>query len=320
MSRQRRTLVLGGAAAALGLAVPLAAQAPRRVVMFFRVQALADAVTAGLRERGWVDGRNLALEVVSKFTLESLPQAIAEAIARKPEVIVVASPFFISAAAKLTQRIPIVGIDLESDPVAFGFARTLARPGGNITGIWLDLPELGGKNAQLLRELIPGVSVIGALWDERQGPVQLNALEATGRSAGFKVLGAPLREASDVEPAVERLKREGVKGLVVFTGGATFLNRERIVEAALKHKLPLASLFTNFPDAGGLVAYGPNVPDMFKQSAGHIDRILRGAKPAEIAIERPVRFELVINAVTAKKLGIAIPESVRLRADRVIEV
>jgi len=288
--------------------------------MFFRVQALADAVAAGLRERGWVDGRNLAIEVVNKFTEESLPQALVAALAREPEVIVIATPFFIAAAAKVTRRTPIVGIDLESDPVAAGFARSLARPGGNVTGIWLDLPELGGKNAQLLRELVPGLSSIGALWDERQGPVQFNALQTAARAAGFTLHSAPLREPGEIEGAIERLKRDGARALVGFTGSFTFLNRERIVQAALKQRLPLASLFTNYPDAGALLAYGPNVPDMFRQSASHVDRILRGAKPAEIPIERPVKFELIINAVTAKKLGIVIPETLRIRADRIIDV
>ena len=316
MNRRGFVVLIGSA-----LAAPLARaqSALRRVVVFLRATALAEAVAAGLRERGWVDGRNLALEVVGKFTPESLPKEIEAALARGPEVIVIATPSFIATTAKLTQRIPIVGIDLESDPVAAGFAKSLARPGGNITGIWLDLPELGGKNVQLLRELMPGLSSIGALWDERQGPVQFNALQQVARGAGLTLHSAPLRDAGEIEGAIERLKRDGARALVGFTGSFTFFNRERIVEAALKQRLPLASLFTNYPDAGALLAYGPNVPDMFRHSAGHVDRILRGAKPGEIPIERPVRFELVVNLKTARAPGVKIPQSVLFRADRVIE-
>lgn len=321
VDRTRRRALLG-TLSALALGTPLKARAQpalRRVAIFLRVAALAEAVTAGLRDRGWVDGRNLALDVVGKYTLESLPKDIAAAIARGPEVIVVATPANIAAAAKQTQSIPIVGIDLESDPVAAGFARSLARPGGNITGIWLDLPELGGKNVELLRELMPGLNSIGAVWDERQGPVQFNALQTVTGGAGLKLHSAPLREDGGVEGAIEQLKRDGARAVVVFTGAATFLNRERIVQAALKQRLPLASLFTNFPDAGGLLAYGPDTLGMFRQSAGHVDRILRGAKPGEIPIERPVRFELVVNLKTARAFGLKVPQSVLLRADRVIE-
>lgn len=321
MRHARRSLVLAGAAAAFGLALPAPgrSQAMRRVAVFLRAPTLAEAVTAGLRERGWIPGRNLALDVLGKYADAELPKVIEAALARAPEVIVIATPASIAAAAKATSRTPIVGVDLESDPVAAGFAKSLARPGGNITGIWLDLPELGGKNAQILRELIPGMSAIGALWDERQGPAQSNALQVTALSAGLTLHSEPLRATEEIEPAIERLKRKGAKAAVVFTGSFTFFNRERIVEAALKHKLALASLFTNYPDAGGLLGYGPDVPGMFKQCAGHVDRILRGAKPRDMPIERPVKFELVINAVTAKNLGIVIPESLRLRADRLID-
>jgi len=316
--KRRESLV---ALAALALGAPVAARAqpaPRRVVIFLRAPVFAEAVAAGLRERGWVGGRNLALEMVGKFTPESLPKEVAAAIARGAEVIVTATPELIAAAAKQTQSVPIVGLDFESDPVSAGFARSLARPGGNITGIWLDLPELCGKNVELLRELIPGLNSIGAIWDERQGPVQFNALQSVTRG-GIKLQSAPLREADEVETAIERLKRDGAKAVVVFTGSTTFFNRERIVQAALKQGLPLASLFPIFPDAGALLAYGANPADMFKRLAGHVDRILRGAKAGEIPIERPVRFELVINLKTAKALGITIPQSVLLRADRVIE-
>ena len=307
---------------ALTLGVPFAARAQsagRRVIHVNRTPALNDALIAGLREHGWDEGGKLAFEWIHKHSDATMQKEIEGAIGRDPEVMVLAGPIAIASASKLTKRVPIVGIDLESDPVAAGFVKSLARPGGNVTGVWLDLPELAGKQVEILRELIPGIAAAGVMWDDRIGLPQFNALQAAARATKLTIRAAAVRSDADAEAAVKRVVRDGARAIVALTAPIIFNNRARIAELALTNRLALISLFTAFPEAGGLVAYGPSLAGMFRQAAGHVNRILRGAKPADIPVERPTRFELVLNAKTAKALGISITPSLLFRADRVIE-
>ena len=307
---------------ALTLGAPLTAHAQatrRRVLQINRTPALKDAFIAGLREHGWDEGGNLAFEWIDKHTDEAMPKEIEGAIGRNPEVMQLAGGLAIAFASKLTKRIPIVGVDLESDPVAAGFVKSLARPGGNVTGIWLDLPELAGKQIQFLRELVPGIGATGVLWDDRIGLPQFNALQAAAPATNLKIHAAAVRSEADAEAAVKRVVRDGARAIIALTAPVIFMNRVRIADLALAHRVPLLSLFTAFPEAGGFLAYGPNLAGMFRQAAGHVNRILRGAKPADIPVERPTKFELVLNAKTGKALGIRIPASLLANADRVIE-
>jgi putative ABC transport system substrate-binding protein len=225
----------------------------------------------------------------------------------------------IDIAKKATSGVPVVGLDLESDPVASGFAASLARPGGNVTGIFLDMQELGGKQLQLLKETLPRLTRVAVLWEPEIGEPQLRAIEEAARAAGLTLSAFGVRLGEEVRPAVERLVRERAQALVVLTSPLLFNNREQIVELTRKYRLPNISPFIRFPNAGGLMAYGPDSVELYRRAATYVDKILRGAKAGDLPIERPTKFELVINLTTAKVLGLTIPPSLLARADQVIE-
>jgi len=192
---------------------------------------------------------------------------------------------------KETNTIPIVGIDLESDPVANGWVKSLAHPGGNFTGFFLDIPELGGKQIELLKNVVPTLMRLAALWDATIGTLQFHAIETAARSWGLTLESFPIRTADEINDAV-----------------LTFNQRSQIADLALKARMPTISGFSiYYPKAGGLMAYGPSFPSMFKQAARYVGRILSGANPRELPIERPTKFELVINLKTAQALGLQVP-------------
>jgi len=240
-------------------------------------------------------------------------------VTRKCDVIVAAAPYAIKVALAATSTIPIVGIDLESDPVASGWVRSLNRPGGNLTGLFLDLPELGGKQIQLFKEAVPRLSRVAVLWDSTIGGVQFRATEAAGRGAGLVVQSLAIQRPRDFQDVFDRAARETAQGVIVLSSPLINEQRSHIAALALKRRLPTISLFTSFPDSGTLMAYGPNLQELYKRAPSYVDKILKGARPGELPIERPTRFEFVINLKTAKALGLTIPHSLVLRADRVIE-
>ena len=323
MKRREFITLLGGAAVAWPLAARgqrLAGKVPR-IGFLQRVQnEMVVAFIQGLRDAGYIDGRNAQIETrIFETTLDRLPDLANELVDLKCNVIVAASRYAFEAAMRATSTTPIVGIDLESDPVASGWAKSLGRPGGNFTGLFLDLPELSGKQIELLKEAVPTLSRLGVLWDSAIGAVQFDAAQAAARAAGVTLLSLPIRSPEDFKDAFDRAARERIHGVVVLSSPLILEKRLQIVEWAMKARLPTISLLTFFPRAGGLMAYGPNLPDMYKRAATYVDRILKGAKVAELPIERPTRFALVINLKTAKALGLTIPESFLLRADEVIE-
>jgi putative ABC transport system substrate-binding protein len=244
---------------------------------------------------------------------------IAGLVAVKVDVIVVTGTLAIEIARKVTSAIPIVGIDLESDPVASGFVASLARPGGNVTGTFLDLPEFGGKQLQFLKETVPGLVRVAVLWEPETGEPQLRATEQAARVIGITLNALGIRHAEEIRPALERAARERAQALLVLTSPLLSANRRQIVELTQKYRFPTISPFTSFAEAGALIAYGPSQPEMFRRAAWYVDKILRGAKPRELPVQRPSKFELVINLKTAKALGLTIPPSVLARADQVIE-
>ena len=273
-----------------------------------------------LREAGYIDGQNAVIVTrIYEGAVGRLPQFATELVDLKCDVIVAAAPYAIRAAMKATSTIPIVGIDLESDPVASGWVRTLNHPGRNLTGLFLDLPELGGKQIQLLKESVPSLSRVGVLWDSAIGDVQFQATAAAGRSAGVAVQSLPIQHSADVRDAFDRAAREHSHGVVVLSSPLINQQRSQIADLALKIRLPTISLFTSFPEAGTFMAYGPNLQELYRRAPIYVDKILKGAKPGELPIERPTKFELVINLKTAKALGLTIPPSLLLRADQVIE-
>jgi putative ABC transport system substrate-binding protein len=308
------------------LAAPLAAEAqqasklPKIGFLQGTLNENAVAFVDALRDAGYVDGQNAVLETrIYGVTFDRLPQLARDLVALKCDVIFATGPYAIRAAIAATNKVPIVGLDLESDPVARGWAKSLSRPGGNITGLFLDLPELGGKQIQLLREVVPGISRVGVLWDSNIGDVQFRATQTAARTLGVVVHSLPMQRAEDLQDAFDRAVRERLQGVIVLSSPVILRERLQIASFALIRRLPTISLFTLLPRSGGLIAYGPNLPGMYSRAVTYVDKILRGAKPGDLPIERPTRVELVINLKTAKALGLTIPQSLLQRADQVIE-
>jgi putative ABC transport system substrate-binding protein len=222
----------------------------------------------------------------------------------KVDVIFANGPPVIVAAFKATRTIPVIGVDLESDPVASGFVQSLARPGGNFSGFFLDAPELAGKLLQLIQEAVPRLSRVAVLWHAPVAQVLFRASEEAGRTARLTLLSLPVGAPEELDGAGARAARERAQGLVVLPSPLFFFNRVRIADLALRHRLPAISLLTQLPEAGLLMAYGPLLPDMLRRCGAYVARVLGGTKPADLPVERPSRFEMVINLKTAKALGL----------------
>ena len=273
-----------------------------------------------MRELGYVEGANLVLEYRVRPGSPEEILALAKELAHvKVDAIVAISAAGVAAAARATVSIPIVANDNESDPVARGYAASLARPGRNITGQFLDFPEIGGKWIELLREVVPKLSRIAVLWDPVIGPYFVKEVAAAASSLRVQTVGLEARGLADMEGALQAALKQGAQALLVLTSVALNTARKEIAALALKHRLPSIMSFSGFADAGGLMAYGPSLFNMFRQSAVYVAKILQGARPGELPIERPTRFDLIINKRTANSLGITIPQSLLLRAERVIE-
>jgi putative tryptophan/tyrosine transport system substrate-binding protein len=323
MNRRAFLSLIGGAATAWPLAAraqQLAGKVPRIGWLQPTRNENVEMFIQGLRDAGYIEGRNVVIEMrIYGAALDRLPELANELIALKCDVIFAAAPYAIEAATKATSGVPIVAVDLESDPVASGWVRSLSRPGGNLTGWFLDLPELGGKQIELLKEAVPTLSQLAVLWDSTIGMVQFRATESAARAAGVKLQSFPIRRLEDFKGAFDLAARQQVEGMVVLSSPLILNQRSQIADLAIGVRLPTISLFTLFPRSGGLMAYGPNLPDMYRRAAGYVDRILKGATVGELPIERPSRFDLVVNLKTAKALGLTIPESFLVRADEVIE-
>jgi putative tryptophan/tyrosine transport system substrate-binding protein len=271
-----------------------------------------------LRDLGYVQGQNLHIE--DRFAAGSedrLRDYAAEAVRLKVDVIVAISSAAIRAATNVAKTIPVVGLDLESDPVASGFIASLARPGGNLTGVFVDLPELTGKCLELLKEAVPGITRVAVLRDPTLNPALLPAAETAARALGLRLQIVEARTPNEYDDAF-RVALAGHNHAVMVIPSPRF-DRSRLAELAARHRLPTISMFPHYADAGLLVTYGPDLYRLFSQAATYVDRILTGARPGELPVQRPARFEMVINGKTARALGLTIPKSLLLRADRVID-
>jgi putative tryptophan/tyrosine transport system substrate-binding protein len=266
-----------------------------------------------LRERGWSDGRNVAIDWRRR------DEEIPELVRLNVDVLVLPNPYRIEAGLKQTKTIPIVGVDLESDPIARGFLKSLSRPGGNLTGVWMDIPDIVGKQLQMLKEAVPAVRRVAVVWDERVASLQFTATQTAARVLDMSVDSAVLRHESEADDVMKRALPASPQAIFLLTSPIVLRAQRRIGQLAVQHRLPSISGFSTFPADGGLMAYGPDFPAIFQQIAGYVDRILRGAKPGDLPVERPAKFELRINSKTAKALGLTIPQSLLLRADQVIE-
>lgn len=281
-------------------------------------RASVGALLTGLREAGYVPGQNVDVDVrYAQGSFDRFPALARELAAVPVAAIVTSNPYATRAAREATRTVPIVvALDYETDPVASGWIASLARPGGNLTGVFLDQPEMSGKLLQFLKESVPGLTRVAVLWDEAIGRAQLDATEGAARTTGLALRALGVRRRDDLGPAFSAAVREQAQGLVVLTSPLLSLNRARIGELGLKHRMPAITLFTNFPAFGLLMAYGPDQPDAFRRSANHyVARILKGARPAELPVQRPERFQLIVNTKTAAVLGLTFPPAVLERAD-----
>jgi putative ABC transport system substrate-binding protein len=281
---------------------------------------LAQAFKQGLGEFGYTDGQNIAMEYRdADGRPERLPQLAADLVQLNADVILARGAGALSTAKQATSRIPIVTVDLESDPVAMGFVRTLAQPGGNITGVFLDLPELSGKQLQLLKEIIRPISRVAILGDPVLNAPQFQATEVAARALAIQPQLLNVQASKDIDTALEAASRGRANAVLLLSSPLVFYHRAELGALTAKRRLPAVSMFVEFAEAGGLMAYGPSLREAFRRAGAYAGRILQGAKVGELPVERPTKFDLVINLKTAKALGLTIPQSLLQRADRVIE-
>jgi len=251
--------------------------------------AIRDALVAGLQELGYQEGRNIAIDWRQGSAGET--RSIEDLVRLKPDCLVLPGQLRWELGRTLTSTIPIITIDLESDPVASGFVASFARPGGNVA----------------------------VLWDERQGDAQLRAAQGAAKTTGTSLVPIAIRADADLDKAVSRAMRSRPQALLVLSGPVIYVHRTRIVESAIRNRLLSASVQPELAEAGGLLGYGPNLAELFRQAARYVDRVVKGARPADLPIERPSRFQLLVNLKTAKALGLTIPPALLQRADQVIE-
>jgi putative ABC transport system substrate-binding protein len=276
--------------------------------------------TQGLAQLGYTEGNQYVLvQQHADGVPARLPEAAAELVRGKVTVIFARGTAALSAATRATTTLPIVAVDLESDPIALGYAKSLARPGKNVTGVFLDLPELSAKQLQLFREIVPGLSRVALVGDTVGNAAQFRATERAARTLGVQIQALEGRTTADLEAALATAQRNAAGAVVIFSSPVVFNHSARIAALAMEKRLPTVSLFTEFAEAGGLLTYGPSLRESFLRCGVYVGKILGGAKSADLPIERPEKFELVINLKTAKALGLAIPRAMRVRADRVIE-
>jgi ABC-type uncharacterized transport system substrate-binding protein len=325
--RRREFILLGGIAVA---AWPLAARA-QQAAKTYRIALLSAgpfAVAAGyavffdaLREFGWIEGKNLAVEWRSAENRpERLPELAAELTRLNMDVIVAIGTLAPLAAKQATTTIPIVMANA-GDPLASGLVASLSRPAGNVTGLSLMAPDLGGKRLELLKELLPRVVRVGVLWNavNPYSALVVKETESAGQTLGIQIQSLGLRVPDDFGGAFEALIAQRPDALITVEDPLTVSNRKRVVDFAAGQRVPALYGLREFAAAGGLMSYGASLADLYRRAAGYVDKILRGAKPSDLPVQQPTKFELVINLKTAKALGLTVPLTLLARADEVIE-
>jgi putative ABC transport system substrate-binding protein len=326
----RRTLgllvTLALLVAPLGAAAQPPGKIPRVGVLFpGAATGLADPKTVlyglrhGLRELGYVEGQTIHLEYrFAEWQVARLPGLAAELVRLRVDVLVALAPAAAHAAKDATTTLPIVALDLESDPVASGLVASLARPGGNLTGLFLDFPHFAGKQLELLKAAVPGLTRVAVLWDPETGPVQVRAVEAAAQAWGLQWHLLEVHRHDEVEGAC-RAAADGQAGaLLALSSPLVNAARQLLVDCTRRHRLPAMTLFTGFAEDGGLMSYGPNIPHLYRQTGVLVRKVLHGANPADIPVARPETFELIINLTTAQALGLTLPPTLLFQADKVI--
>jgi putative tryptophan/tyrosine transport system substrate-binding protein len=309
------------------VALPLAARAqqagsvPRIGVVYPGPQAAAtprvQALLDGLRAGGYAQVETV-LRVANGDPSRITP-LLTEVIAAEVDLLFPIGSGTMRAARSATQTLPIVTIDLESDPVATGWAASLAHPGGNITGVFMGFPDFAGKWLELLKETVPKLSHVALLWDPSTALIQKKALEDAAKASKLALETIEVRTPADFDGAFDSAKRGGADALIMASSPLIPPNSHKEVELAIQHNLPAITLLSDFPRAGGLMSYGPNLFAAYRDAGGMIAKVLKGTKPADLPIQRPTKFELVINLKTAKALGLTPPDTLLALADEVIE-
>jgi len=282
---------------------------------------LTDAFREGLRELGYVEAKTIALEIRwGEGKLNRLPTLVSELLQLNVEIIVAGGGPAIRAAKKATSLVPIV-MSYSGDPVRAGYVASLSRPGGNITGLTTISSDLIAKRLELLKEVVPGLSRVAILWEPefRGCPRQFKEADLAARSLGLKPQSLEVRSRDDFESIFRVATRAGAQALIPLRCPLTVTNRNLISTLAIKNRLPVIYDDRQFMGSEGFMSYGTNYPDVFRRAATYVDKILKGAKPADLPVERPTKFDLVINLKKARQLGITIPPSVLYRADKVIK-
>ena len=329
MKRREFITLLGGAAAAW----PLAARAQqaermRRIGVLMtaaaddpEVQARVAAFLQGLAQLGWTVGRNVRIDIRwAAGNADDIRRHAAELVALAPDVILAHGASTVGPLLQATRTVPIV-FPIAGDPVGAGFVDSLARPGGNATGFMTFEYSMGGKWLELLKQIAPGVTRAAVLRDPSQGAGtgQFAAIQAVAPSLGVEVNPVNVRDAGEIERAIAAFARSPNGGLIVTASAVASVHRDLIVTLAARHKLPAVYFERSFVAAGGLISYGPDFIDQYRRAAGYVDRILKGEKPADLPVQAPTKYELVINLKTAKALGLDVPPTLLARADEVIE-
>ena len=322
----RRTFI---GALAGGLVVARSVAEAQRAAQVHRIGFLSLGTTAqtaqvlgvfneGLRDLGYVEGREIVFERrYADGRLERLPDLAAELVRLRVDVIVGSNNPIIAAARGATDKIPIVMV-AAVDPVGAGFVANLARPGGNITGLSIHASlEIFGKNLAMLTEIVPRLSRVGVLRQVESGSGFAD-VEAAARKLNVSLYAVDVRTPDDIEGAFVAMTGKQVGAVVIQGGSLLYIRRQQIANLTLKHRLPAISIVSDFPQAGLLMSYGPNLQDHYRRAASYVVKILRGANPADLPVEQPAKFALVVNLTTAKALGLTIPQPLLLRADDVI--
>jgi putative tryptophan/tyrosine transport system substrate-binding protein len=325
--RRREFITLVGVA---GVSWPIAARAQqatgtRKIGVLHPGQSMVvsariAAVRQGLSDPDGQRGSSVELIVrLADGEVSRLPELAMDLVNNRVDAILAAAPAAVQAASRATASIPVIALDLESDPVASGFVASLAHPGRNLTGVFLDLPEFSAKCLQLLNEAVPSLAGVGVLWEPSTGSLQLKAVEAAARGFGISVQVFETPRLADIAEAFYGIDPSRIQGVLLLSAPMFSGNAQLIADLALRKKMPTISLFPDIARAGGLLAYGPDLQALFRQAGVIARKVLQGAKVAELPVERPTRFQLVANLRSAKAFGITLPPSILLRADEVIE-
>jgi putative tryptophan/tyrosine transport system substrate-binding protein len=330
MKRRAFITLLGGAVATGPLAVR--AQQPadqmRRIGVLINLaaddpegHARITAFAQGLQEAGWTTGRNVRIDYRwGGAGADAMAKYAAELVALAPDVILAAASVSVAALLQITRTIPIVFVQV-IDPVSAGYVASLARPGGNATGFTIIEYGFSGKWLELLREIAPRITRAAVIRDPTVAAQigQMGAIQSVAPSLGVELLPVEARDASEIERAVTAFARSGNGGLIVLSGNRALANRELIITLAARERLPAVYADRVFVTGGGLISYDTNRTEQYRRAAGYVDRILKGEKPADLPVQAPTKYELVINLKTAKALGLEVPSTVLARADEVIE-